>query len=62
MVKVCCKCKIEKIMMNLVKIKPKRWFANKCKSCCKEYSQANKEIIKEYKIKNYKEYKLIKNI
>jgi hypothetical protein len=53
MVKVCTKCKIEKDYSEFSKDKlTKDGLRSNCKSCCKEYYQANKEIIKEY----HKEY------
>jgi hypothetical protein len=48
MIKICTKCKIEKELSEFSKDKTQKdGLRNKCKSCCKEYRQANKEIIKE---------------
>jgi hypothetical protein len=56
MVKVCTKCKIKKELTEFSKDKnSKDGYYYSCKSCCKEYHQANKEYSKEYYQAN-KEY------
>ena len=61
MVKVCTKCKIEKELTEFYKGKSnKDGLSYECKSCQREYCQANKERIKEYRQANkerMKEYK-----
>ena len=61
MIKVCTICKIEKELTEFNKHKTtKDGLSNKCKSCCKEYYQANKEYFKELNKEHYqanKEYK-----
>ena len=55
MVKVCIKCKVKKPFDEFHKNKNKKYgLQPQCKSCSKEYKQANKEIIKEYN-KEYRE-------
>ena len=57
MVKVCTKCKLEKSYSEFGKDKKAKDGLNyNCKSCLKEYTQANKEYYKEYYQAN-KEYR-----
>ena len=54
MVKVCTKCKVEKELSEFHKNKKnKDGLKSQCKSCEREYRQANKEKIKEYKKEHY---------
>lgn len=62
MVKVCGKCKIEKDVSEFNKRKDtKDGFFNQCKTCRKEYYQANKDKINEQKKEYYKANKEKKN-
>jgi len=54
MVKTCSKCKVKKPVSEFNKDKNnKDALRCKCKSCCKEYYQSNKEYHKEYQKERY---------